>query len=126
MISAMNLKREDVYITNVVKCRPPNNRDPEADEIKACNPFLFDQIKAIEPDLIILVRLVAAKRVLKDNTLKMKDIRGKICFHSDLPPTIAIYHPAALLRNENLKRPTWEDLQVAMAYIEEVINAEKD
>lgn len=113
MIAAMGLQRSDTYICNVVKCRPPNNRDPTAEEIAACKPFLIDQVTAVRPRTILLTGLVATKLFFGDTTLKMKDVRGR-WFDTSYGKVMPIYHPAAMLRNEQLKRPTWEDLQNVM------------
>ncbi len=110
MIRAIDLEREQVYIANVVKCRPPGNREPEPDEVAACRSYLEAQIDAIRPTVLVCLGRVAAQCLLgTDSTLgKMRgqwfDVRGVA--------TRVTYHPAALLRNPGFKRPTWEDLQV--------------
>lgn len=112
IIAAMGLKREDTYIANVVKCRPPENRNPEVDEIGACEPFLVRQIEIIEPKIIVCLGTFAAQTLLKTEE-KITRLRGKIFdYHGvKLVPT---YHPAFLLRNPNMKRPVWEDMQLVM------------
>ena len=109
IINAINLTREEVYIANIIKCRPPGNRDPEPDEIKACEPFLAKQIQAIKPEIICALGAFAAQTLLKTDE-KISKLRGR--FHSyqriKLLPT---YHPAFLLRNPNFKRFVWEDMQ---------------
>lgn len=112
IISAMGLKRSDVYIANVVKSRPPGNRTPEPDEIGACIPFLFKQIRAIDPEVIICLGNTAAQSVLKTKA-KLGDLRGK--FHSyGRAKLLVTYHPAALLRNPAFKKPLWDDMQLVM------------
>lgn len=109
MIAGMQLDREDVYIANVIKCRPPNNRDPQADEIAQCEPHLLRQIELIRPVVICTLGRFAAQTLLKTTT-SMGRLRGRVYdYHGiKLVPT---YHPAALLRNPQWKRPTWEDLK---------------
>jgi len=121
MLEAMNLSREEVYICNVIKCRPPENRDPTPDEIEKCKPYLTAQIQTVRPKLILLTGLVASKRYLKNDKLKLKDIRGEWQYSPDFPDIKAmpIYHPAAMLRNSTLKVPTWKDLQKAMECLKE-------
>lgn len=112
IIIAMGLKREDVYIANCVKCRPPNNRAPEPDELDTCMPFLMKQIDAIKPKIIVCLGATAAKDVLKTE-VPISKLRGKFLDWNGykLMPT---FHPAFLLRNPNMKRPVWEDMQVVM------------
>ncbi len=109
ILAAIHLKREDVFIANVLKCRPPNNRDPKPDEIEACEPYLVQQIQMIQPKVIIALGRIAANTLLKES-LALRDMRDKTWnYHgTDL---VVTYHPAALLRNQRLKRPTWEDFQ---------------
>ncbi|MEW6145564.1 MAG: uracil-DNA glycosylase [Thermodesulfobacteriota bacterium] len=112
IIEAMGLKREDVYICNVVKCRPPDNRTPEPDEMATCEQFLFKQIRSIEPQVIVCLGSTAAQSVLKSK-LSLGSLRGK--FHQyGRAKLMVTYHPAALLRNPNFKKPLWEDMQVVM------------
>ncbi len=112
IIQAINLTREQVYICNIVKCRPPNNRNPESDEIKACLPFLERQIAAIQPGLICALGSVAARTLLNTHE-PISRIRGR--FHDyhgiKVMPT---YHPAFLLRNPDRKRDVWEDMKMLM------------
>ncbi|MDY0151817.1 MAG: uracil-DNA glycosylase [Candidatus Cloacimonas sp.] len=109
MLLAINLRREDVYIANIVKCRPPENRNPSTDERLACLPYLVEQIEIIKPKLLLILGLVAAQTLLgNDNTLGWH--REKVHSFMDIPAFVS-YHPAALLRNPNWKRPAWEDLQ---------------
>ena len=112
IIEAMGLKREDVYIANVVKCRPPNNRTPEQSEMDTCEQFLFKQIRFIKPEVIVCLGATAAKSILKTKA-SLGSLRGK--FHSYSGSKLMVsYHPAALLRNPNFKKPAWEDMQVVM------------
>ena len=110
MIEAIGLVRDDVYIANVIKCRPPNNRDPKPDEIASCQPYLIQQIELIKPTVICTLGRFAAQTLLQSSD-SMGRLRGRIFdYHGvQLVPT---YHPAALLRNEQWKRPTWEDLKL--------------
>lgn len=112
IIGAMGLKREDVYISNICKCRPPENRNPEKDEITTCSPFLFRQIAAIRPKVIVCLGTFSAQTLLGTED-KIGNLRGKFFEFkgSKLMPT---YHPAFLLRNPNMKRPVWEDMQKVM------------
>ena len=110
ILSAISLSRDKgVYICNVLKCRPPNNRDPLPSEIEQCEPYLKEQINLIKPKLIVALGRVAAKTLLK-NDLALKDMR--LIKHDYYgTPLIATYHPAALLRNQNLKPAAWEDFK---------------
>lgn len=109
IIEAMGLKRQDVYIANVIKCRPPNNRNPEADEIARCEPYLIRQIELVKPRLIVALGTFAAQTLLQTK-LPISQLRGR--FHTyqgvKLMPT---FHPAFLLRNPERKRAVWEDMQ---------------
>jgi len=113
MIKAMGLERDEVYIGNIIKCRPPGNRDPNPDEIDACEPFLRRQIDAIGPRIIIALGAFAARTLLRTDQA-ISRLRGR--FHTyhglALMPT---FHPAYLLRNPEQKRPVWQDLQLVMA-----------
>ncbi len=112
MIEAMGFRREEVYIANVVKCRPPENRDPEPDEIEACEPFLKAQIAAVRPRVIVALGRFAVQTLLRDTT-PVSRLRGKWREYQGvkLMPT---FHPAYLLRNPAEKRKAWEDLQRVM------------
>ena len=115
MIEAMGLKRSDVYIANVVKCRPPGNRTPERDECETCMPFLMRQVEAINPKVIVALGAVAAKNLLQMNASmgemrsRSYDFRGAKLF--------VTYHPAYLLRDPRQKSEAWKDLQQAMKYL---------
>lgn len=108
----MGLKRGDVYICNVVKCRPPKNRVPEADEIEACLPFLRRQLDIIKPDVICALGLTATQSLLA-RPFVMNRERGHWVSYSDVP-MMPTYHPAYLLRNLSAKRQVWEDVQKIM------------
>jgi uracil-DNA glycosylase family 4 len=114
---AMGIKREDVYICNVVKCRPPNNRDPERDEINACIPFLKEQIRVIRPEVICTLGRIACNELL-GRDLKITRDRGKWHSYMDIP-VMPTYHPAFILRNpareRQLKGQVWEDVKEIMA-----------
>jgi DNA polymerase len=112
MLRAMSLTREDVFIANILKCRPPKNRDPQADEIKSCNLYLQRQISLIQPKIIIAVGRIAAQTLL-NTTEKIGKLRGQIHYFENMP-LIAIYHPSYLLRSLTEKRKAWQDLQFAM------------
>jgi len=110
ILKAISLSRRDVYIANIVKCRPPGNRDPHPDEVACCRPYLEEQIDLVQPKLIVLLGRVAAQTLL-GNDLPLGRLRGQ--WHSILGISArATYHPAALLRNASFKRPTWEDMQI--------------
>jgi uracil-DNA glycosylase len=115
MIEAINLRRDDVYIANVIKCRPPGNRNPEPDEIAQCEPFLFQQIAAIQPKVIVALGAFAAKTLLRSEE-SISRLRGTIYdFHgAKLIPT---FHPSFLLRSPERKRDAWEDLKRARALL---------
>jgi DNA polymerase len=112
MIHAMGLKREEVYIANVVKCRPPGNRAPEPDEANTCTPFLFRQIIAVRPELIVALGATAATYLL-GHKQPLAGLRGRL--HSWRGTKLVItYHPAYLLRDPRQKKEAWIDLQFAM------------
>ncbi|MBI4547962.1 MAG: uracil-DNA glycosylase [Ignavibacteriae bacterium] len=110
IIEAIGMKRKDVYICNVLKCRPPNNRDPEPLEMETCTPYLMKQIELIRPKFIICLGRISAQWLLRTND-GLSTLRGKVHdFHG--AKLIVTYHPAALLRNPGWKRPTWEDMKM--------------
>jgi len=115
IIKAMGLTRESVYICNVVKCRPPNNRDPEADEIDSCLPFLRRQLNLIQPDVICALGRVAAQSLL-GKEFRITRERGKWQSFMDIP-LMPTYHPAYLLRNPTAKREVWEDIREIMRHL---------
>jgi uracil-DNA glycosylase len=113
MIEAMGLRRSDVYICNVVKCRPPENRAPEKDEVAACSPFLFRQIDLVAPQVIVCLGSIAAQTIL-ETTRGISQFRGQwLEFRGR--KLMATYHPAYLLRNPAAKSEVWKDLQKVMA-----------
>jgi uracil-DNA glycosylase len=128
MIAAMGLKREQVYIANIVKCRPPGNRTPERDECETCSPFLMRQIGVIRPKVIVALGATAAKNLLSVND-SMVSMRGRLYDYSP-PRTLdgtdeafvcklaVTYHPAFLLRDPRQKKEAWKDLQMVMRYLD--------
>ena len=124
IIEAMKLTREDVYIANVLKCRPPKNRNPAPDEVETCSPYLLRQIELIQPKVIVTLGNFSAKMLL-DTNIGITALRGE--FHeyayakqdSQVPVVMPTYHPAYLLRNPNAKRDVWEDMQQVMAYLDQ-------
>jgi len=117
IIEAINLQRDDVYIANVIKCRPPQNRNPEQDEVETCEPFLFQQIDTIKPKVIVALGTFAARALLR--TLDpISRLRGRVYDYrgAKLIPT---FHPAYLLRNPSSKREVWEDMKVARRLLTE-------
>ena len=115
IIEAIGLKREDVYIANVIKCRPPENRNPEPDEVEQCEPFLFRQIDTIKPKVIVALGTFAAKSLLK-TTDPISRLRGRVFDYrgAKLVPT---FHPAFLLRNPSCRREVWEDMKKVRALL---------
>jgi DNA polymerase len=111
----MGMRRSDVYIANVVKCRPPQNRDPEPDEIETCRPFLESQIRLIAPKVIVTLGRFAAQTLLNTSTGMMK-LRGKWQDYNGTP-VMPTFHPAYLLRNPADKRATWQDIQEVLRFL---------
>lgn len=107
--AAMGLRREDVYIANVNKCRPPGNRDPQPDEVAACLPYLTEQIRAVGPRVVVALGRVAAHNLL-GRTDSLRQLRGLDLDFEGIP-VVVTYHPAALLRDPSLKAETWEDVK---------------
>ena len=119
MLFAAGLTREQVYIANILKCRPPNNRDPEPEEVVRCEPWLMRQIALIQPRIILAVGRIAAQNLLKTDT-PIGKLRGSLHQLGDTGiPVIATYHPAYLLRSPLEKRKAWQDLQLAMRVVRE-------
>jgi uracil-DNA glycosylase family 4 len=116
ILQAMGMTREQVYIANVVKCRPPGNRDPQPDEVAACNRYLTGQIELVRPRLLVALGRVAAQTLL-GNDMPIGRMRGRWYEVAGVPLRVT-YHPAALLRNPALKRPTWEDLQLVRDHLQ--------
>jgi uracil-DNA glycosylase family 4 len=115
MLQSIDLSREEVFIANVLKCRPPNNRDPQPDEIEKCEPYLLTQIKIISPKLIVTLGRFASASLLRTKSA-LGTLREEVHTYNDVP-LIVTYHPAALLRNPQLKRQAWEDLKKISAYL---------
>jgi DNA polymerase len=111
ILEAINFKREDVYIANILKSRPPGNRKPNPDEVEACLPYLKKQIELIKPKVILCLGLTAAENLL-GTTEGLGRLRGRVLSYEGVPVMVT-YHPAALLRNPAWKRPAWEDVQAA-------------
>ncbi len=110
ILSAINLQRSDVFICNILKCRPPGNRTPERFEVEQCEPYLIKQLELIKPKFILALGLTAANTLL-NRKAKMGELRGTVHDYHGIK-VIVTYHPAALLRNQQWKRPTWEDVQM--------------
>jgi DNA polymerase len=115
IIEAIGLKREDVYIANVIKCRPPENRNPEPDEVEQCEPFLFRQVDTIKPRVIVALGTFAAKSLLKSNE-SISRLRGRV-FEYRGAKLIPTFHPAFLLRNPSCRREVWEDMKKVRALL---------
>jgi DNA polymerase len=113
MIGAMGLSREQVYICNVIKCRPPQNRNPEPDEVAACEPFLKKQLAALKPRMIVALGKFAAQSLCREDT-PISRLRGRLRSYEGIP-VMPTYHPAFLLRTPEAKREAWSDLQAVMA-----------
>jgi DNA polymerase len=121
MLAAIGLDRaRNVYIANILKCRPPNNRDPQADEVAQCEPYLQQQIALLRPKLILAVGRIAAQNLLKTDT-PLARLRGHVHRYGEgQTPLIVTYHPAYLLRTPGDKRKAWEDLQLAQRIFREL------
>jgi uracil-DNA glycosylase len=115
MIEAMGFARDDVYIANVLKCRPPNNRNPEPDEIATCEPFLFQQVASIEPKVVIALGAFAARTLLKTDA-PISKLRGRV-FDFRGAKLIPTFHPSFLLRSPGYKREAWDDLKLALSLL---------
>lgn len=109
ILEAIHFQRSDVYICNILKCRPPNNRKPTPEESELCKPYLKKQIALVKPKVILCLGLTAAENLLGTHE-SMSRLRGRVMNYEGVPVMVT-YHPAALLRNPNWKRPTWEDVQ---------------
>ena len=121
ILAAINLRREDVFICNVLKHRPPGNRNPLPDEVSACSPYLVQQLEVIRPKVIVAFGTFAAQTLL-NTKLPIGKLRGSVHRYYGMP-LIVTYHPAALLRNPAWKRPTWEDVQLARRILDSVPRA---
>jgi DNA polymerase len=112
----MGLKREEVYIANIVKCRPPMNRDPERDEIETCSPFLEKQIDIIQPRVIVALGRISAQRII-GSMIPISKLRGRFYDFKGIP-VMPIFHPAYLIRNPKDKWLTWDDAQKVLEKLE--------
>jgi uracil-DNA glycosylase family 4 len=119
ILAAVDLRREDVYIANVLKHRPPGNRNPAPDEVTACRPFLTRQFELIQPKVVLALGKFAAETLL-ETTLAIGKLRGQVHKYHGVP-LIVTYHPAALLRNPAWKRPTWEDVQLVRRILDSAV-----
>ena len=119
ILEAIHFKREDVYICNILKCRPPGNRAPQPDEVEQCIPYLKKQIELIKPKVIVCLGLVAAQNLLRTSE-SLTRLRGRVLEYEGTPLMVT-YHPAALLRNPNWKRPAWEDVQAIRKYHDQLV-----
>ncbi len=124
ILGAIDLQREDVFICNVLKHRPPGNRNPRPEEVTACGPYLVRQIELIRPKVILALGTFAAQTLL-DTKLSIGKLRGQVHRYYGVP-LIVTYHPAALLRNPGWKRPTWEDVQLARRILDSPIATRAD
>jgi len=121
ILEAIGFRRDQVFITNVLKCRPPGNADPQPHQVAACEPYLVRQIELIDPAAILALGRHAAHTLLRTDG-PMASLRGRV-FRYQGVPLVATYHPAALLRNASLKRPTWEDVQLLRRTYDEAMEA---
>lgn len=119
ILAAIGFQREEVYICNILKCRPPGNRKPAPEEVDQCIPYLRKQIALLRPKLILCLGLTAAENLLH-TTESLSALRGRVHMYEGTP-LLVTYHPAALLRNPNWKRPTWEDVQAARTLHDELV-----
>jgi uracil-DNA glycosylase len=117
MLRAIGLEREEVFITNIVKCRPPNNRDPKPEEIQSCHGYLERQVDLIQPKIILAVGRIAAQSLLNSDA-PVARLRSKVHYLGDIP-LVVVYHPAYLLRSLLEKRKAWQDLKFARQTLKE-------
>ncbi len=115
IIEAIDLRRDDVYIANIIKCRPPQNRNPEPDEVASCEPFLFRQVDVIEPKVIVALGKYAAQTLLRTDS-PISRLRGRV-FDYRGAKLIPTFHPAYLLRNPSSKREVWEDMKLVRSLL---------
>jgi len=121
MLFALGLQREQVFIANILKCRPPKNRDPKPEEVNACSSYLREQIDLIQPKIILAVGRIAAQNLMKTET-PIGKMRGQRYQYADTGiPVVVTYHPAYLLRSPREKRKAWQDLQLAMRVYKETV-----
>ncbi|NTV97677.1 MAG: uracil-DNA glycosylase [Chlorobiaceae bacterium] len=121
ILLAVNFERKDVFIGNIIKCRPPENRNPLEDEIESCMPWLLQQLRIVRPKIILLLGKVAANTIL-ENRLSMGAMRGTLIRWNDFDCFVT-YHPAALLRNPGWKRGCWEDVQLMRSHYDKLAAA---
>jgi uracil-DNA glycosylase family 4 len=119
ILEAINFRREEVYICNILKCRPPNNRKPHPEESESCLPYLRKQIELVDPRVILCLGLTAVENLLGTRE-SLSQLRGRVLSYEGIP-LLVTYHPAALLRNPNWKRPTWEDVQALRKLHDELV-----
>jgi uracil-DNA glycosylase len=119
ILEAVQFRRDQVYICNILKCRPPGNRKPQPGEVEQCLPYLRKQIQLVRPKLILCLGLTAAETLL-ETTESLGKLRGKVLRFEGIPLMVT-YHPAALLRNPNWKRPTWEDVQAVRVLHDQLV-----
>jgi len=127
ILQAAGFARQEVYICNILKCRPPGNRNPLQDEIKSCMPWLLEQLQIVKPKVILILGKVAANTIF-ENQLSLGSMRGKVTKWKEYDCFIT-YHPAALLRNPDWKRGCWEDIQLMMRHYDTLcstIHAQKN
>ncbi len=122
ILEAIHFRRDEVYICNILKCRPPGNRKPQAEEVQQCLPYLKKQIELIKPKLIVCLGLTAIENLL-GTTESLTNLRGRVMQYEGIPLMVT-YHPAALLRNPNWKRPTWDDVQAMRKLHDELVRSE--
>ena len=111
ILEAIHFKRDEVYICNILKCRPPNNRDPLPEEVDSCEPYLWKQLELLKPKIIVCLGRIAGQTLLRTNE-SLGNLRGKVHNYRGIK-LVVTYHPAALLRNPNWKKPTWDDVRIA-------------
>jgi DNA polymerase len=112
IIEAIGFDREEIYVANILKCRPPQNRDPRPEEISSCTPYLEEQIRLVQPKIICALGKFAAQFLTGKPKATMGQLRGRIHYYRDSIMVLPTYHPAALLRNPQWKRVVWEDVQL--------------
>lgn len=120
ILEAVNLKREEVYICNILKCRPPGNRDPQPLEVEQCEPYLHKQIELVKPKIIVALGRIAGQTLLRTGDA-LGSLRSQVHDYLGVP-MIIVYHPAALLRNPNFKKVMWEDMKAFRNYYDEIMN----
>lgn len=120
ILEAVGLQREEVYICNILKCRPPGNRDPQPPEVEQCEPYLHKQIELVKPKIILALGRIAAQTLLRTGD-PLGSLRSQIHDYLGVP-MIIVYHPAALLRNPNFKKTMWEDIKAFKNYYNKLIN----